>query len=966
ARTEAGRAWNTATLAAARDVTGPDAPIVKQWISQRDSRVRHDHKEANGQIRLLDEQFTVGEARMDFPHDPTAPADQVINCRCVLSVYPETRASTYGSQAAPPSGLSDPRLTAAGAHTGAMIALIPSDEDLARLAIDGGEPADEMHLTIWYLGEADVFPEHERASLIDLIREELADRGLGPVSARIFGVNRWNGNSDEPCWVYAVSDDTSDDRPPASPYLHEVRNVAAYGLRNSELDDEQVPDQHSPWVAHVTATYGDADLAELEDRLGPITFDRLRIAFAGQYTDIPLGSQQQEEEAMPEQQTAADQAVAEPITTRAWSTPGDTAIAFENEETGDGRVFAPGSLYWETDPMPLQYADEMNGGHDGAELCGAINTAARDGNRITASGVLYLNRYAGMDAATLLEDGAPLGVSADLDDVDVEFVDKTLDPEEDGWLFASAHLAHASVLTLEDGSVMLSGSARAEWVASTGGDMTRHGFDLQLVTGPGGTVSAATIRAAFEGSGVLTAAAGDPDDPESGIVVHEEKAGDFLVRITRARLRGATLVAMPAYNRARIVLDPLEETASSSAPVILAASDDVHERVVTYVCTSPTAVGARDVANALGIRMHTARHHLNRAARSGRIFRIAPGQFVPASTLPEGVHDDEETSAAASAPTEPLDLPSEIEASAWRAIQQMPPMPAEWFREPTVEELPDGSGGVHYKDGRVFGFVATMDEPHAGYPGKNLTVRKLAAQGLDFTHFLRAKRQLDDGTTVRVGAMTMNVGHHRDGAECETASCQFDDTRTVGAIITSGLSERGIWFSGAAAPWLSEWDRAVFQACQPSYHLKQGRDGKWQLRAVLTVPVPGHSTPLVAAIHAVAERSQLALAASAAGLLPAPDTLPGQDQDTDPAVSASSTDTATDQPGQRPDTVSGQSVVDATALAAALLTDSFVDRLIDAMALREAERRAEIEALQASLAITPAEITAAATPKEND
>ncbi|MGJ5694332.1 hypothetical protein ACM6RM_14290, partial [Streptomyces pratensis] len=84
---------------------------------------------------------------------------------------------------------------------------------------------------------------------------------------------------------------------------------------------------------------------------------------------------------------------------------------------------------------------------------------------------------------------------------------------------------------------------------------------------------------------------------------------------------------------------------------------------------------------------------------------------------------------------------------------------------------------------------------------------------------------------------------------------------------------RGMWFSGAAAPWLSEWDRAVFQACQPSYHMKQGRGRRWQLRAVLSVPVPGHSSPLLAS--AVAERSNLALAASASGLLNhTPDTAP--------------------------------------------------------------------------------------------
>ena len=1369
ARTEAGRAWNTATLAAARAVTGPAAPIVKQWITRRDDRVRHDHKDANGQIRLLDEQFTVGEARMDAPHDPTAPADQVINCRCILAVYPESSAAAYEVQAPSATPLAKPRETrmaslesqtyhgtpgrpsyrkyhpggrtrsgrtrhsnggwlgsdrfsedehstvlrrytgngytsmnnslrhgtypksevarervrnevsvlsdlinvqepttsettlyrrmehsrlelndgdefhdkgfvstsrredvlpietedgdpnytffkitapkgaqlldvpsvrgvsfgadeqevilppgtkfrvkkvvdrgdsskptyyelevtnavvtaadagpfyepsaklamgltaaeedgnfqdriswqpddvtidkraksqasaavtaAAGEHTGAMIALVPSDEDLARLAIDGGEPADQLHLTMWFLGKADVFPDHERASLIDLMREELTARQLGPVSARTFGVNRWNGNGDEPCWVWAVSDDTSDDRPADSPYLHELRDVAAYGLRNSELDEHQVPDQHSPWVAHITAAYGDGDLlAELEGRLGAVTFDRVRIAFADEYTDIPLGPQQ-EEDPMPAQLAQADQVVAEPITTRAWSTPGDTGLAFEDEETGDGRVFAPGSLYWDRDPMPLQYADEMGMGHAGAELCGAINTVMRDGNRITSAGVLYLNRYAGLDAVMLLEQEAPLGVSVDLDDVDIEFVDKTMDPEEDGWLFASAHLASASVLRLDDYSVMLSGSSRAEWAASSGGHMARNRFDLQLITGPGGVVNANTIRTAFARSGVLTAAAGDPDNPDEGVVIQSEKAGDFLIRITRARLRGATLVAMPAYNRARIVLDPVEETASSSAPAVLTAASDAHERVVTYVCTSPVAVGAREVATALDISMESARGHLGRAAKNGRIVRLAPGQYVGPSTLPEGevtaamsgnlelpVHDDREaawdgdearsrvldwaTDEQGNANADKLgsaflwrdpdadpatvgayklgyadvfdndgtprleivangvyaaaavlqgamggvDVPEDemdglrsrvedlygrlataydddsitppwtdeeeiaaailegLEASAWRAMQDMPPMPAEWFKEPTAEELPPGSGGVYYKDGRVCGWVAQAGVPHAGYPGKKLTIEKLAREGLDFSHFLRTQFRLDDGSEVRVGAMTMNVGHHRDGAQCENAACQFDNSGTVGAIVTVGMNAGGMWFSGAGAPWLSDWDKAVFRACQPSYHLRPRKGGGWELRAVLDVPVPGHSSPLVAA---VIERSNLALAASAAGLTPLPDTESGHDPDAVWTASASSADTAPDLPGQppgvesgqRPDSVSGQSAArDVDELVAALTSGPVIDRLLDAIALREAERRAEIEAMAASLAATPQEITASAAPKGN-
>ncbi|WP_399879968.1 phage minor head protein [Streptomyces sp. BBFR51] len=70
ARTEAGWAWNTATLGAARDATGQPAPIVKQWITRRDDRVREDHADVNGTIRLLDEQFTAGGFKMDAPPRP--------------------------------------------------------------------------------------------------------------------------------------------------------------------------------------------------------------------------------------------------------------------------------------------------------------------------------------------------------------------------------------------------------------------------------------------------------------------------------------------------------------------------------------------------------------------------------------------------------------------------------------------------------------------------------------------------------------------------------------------------------------------------------------------------------------------------------------------------------------------------------------------------------------------------------
>jgi 2'-5' RNA ligase len=951
ARTEATRAWNTATLEAGRALEGPDRPLVKQWLTRRDTDVRDAHDAVDGQLRLVDEAFSVAGVAMQAPGDPTAPPELVINCRCVLALAradrtaagepkAPARGDAYESQEPPAGGPTNQApVTAAadGSHLqGGMIALIPTEEDAARLAIEGGEDAAELHLTLWFLGDngAD-WTEDQRRELAAGVRSRVSELG-GPVTARAFGANHWNAGTSSPSWVWAVGDDRDADDD--APTLVQAHDLVTDALEDTH-ERPEIPRQHSPWVPHVCAAYSDAPelLEELEARLGPITFDRIRLAFGGDHIDIPLT----EEEPMTEETAAG-------MPTRAWSTPGDAALAFENQETGDGRVFAPGSLYWDgSGPWPLQYADEMLSGHQGAELAASITSLGRDGDRITGEGVLYLSQRAGAEATMLLEEGAPLGVSVDLDDVDIEFVDRTMSEGEDGVLILAASLASASVLRLDDGGYMITASTAPSWTAA-GGHPARLRHTAQLITGPGGAVTASSVRAAFEGAGVLTAAAGDPDDPETGVVVHAESSGDLLLRITRARLRGATLVAMPAYDRARIVLDPLdeEEAAASAAPApVTAAGGNTQQRVITYVRGCPAPVGAAEVARAVGVSVKTARDHLNRAVKSGHLVRMAPGLYAGASSMPEG---QEVAASLSTEPGESLERPGaphvhaipdevmgELVASAWTAMQDADPMPAAWFREPTPEELPPGSGGVHYAGGRVYGWVAQAGEPHAGYPGRNLTVESLG--DIDMSHFLRARFKLDDGSYVRAGAFTMNVPHSRDGAECDTASCQFDDTRTVAAVVTCGMNERGLWFSGAAAPWLSQWDRTVFTACQPSYHMRQAADGRWQLRAVLSVPVPGHSSPLLAA---AVERSNLALAASAAAA-------PTLDMD-QVLLTAPSAGVLEDPAPATPAPAPADAIT--AALARPELLDNLLDALADRQAQRDADRRAEVERLAASFA----------------
>jgi uncharacterized protein with gpF-like domain len=53
----------------------------KRWLSQRDGRVRDDHAadNAGGWIPISARYPNTG---LLFPHEPGAPADQVVNCRC--------------------------------------------------------------------------------------------------------------------------------------------------------------------------------------------------------------------------------------------------------------------------------------------------------------------------------------------------------------------------------------------------------------------------------------------------------------------------------------------------------------------------------------------------------------------------------------------------------------------------------------------------------------------------------------------------------------------------------------------------------------------------------------------------------------------------------------------------------------------------------------------------------------------
>lgn len=90
ARTEVGLASNNGALEAVKSLQIPN--MFKEWVTANDDRVRDgdhngaDHGAMNGAEVKLDEKFGVPpDSLMEGPGDTAAPADQVINCRCVLT-----------------------------------------------------------------------------------------------------------------------------------------------------------------------------------------------------------------------------------------------------------------------------------------------------------------------------------------------------------------------------------------------------------------------------------------------------------------------------------------------------------------------------------------------------------------------------------------------------------------------------------------------------------------------------------------------------------------------------------------------------------------------------------------------------------------------------------------------------------------------------------------------------------------
>jgi hypothetical protein len=181
--------------------------------------------------------------------------------------------------------------------------------------------------------------------------------------------------------------------------------------------------------------------------------------------------------------------------------------------------------------------------------------------------------------------------------------------------------------------------------------------------------------------------------------------------------------------------------------------------------------------------------------------------------------------------------------------------PADHFANPRLSEPTKLTVTA---DGRVYGHLATWDQPHIGYDGK-LVYPPKSSDGT-YGYFRQSKVMTASGDLVPVGIVTMNTGHAAENLSADAAAAHYDNTGTMVAAVNVGEDAIGIWVAGSMLPDVSPELRTRFSLARVSGDWRQPRPGAGlELIAALSVPNPGFP---VQQPRALLEADRMALAAA--------------------------------------------------------------------------------------------------------
>lgn len=836
ARTEVISASNAGAITRIRAM-GADAPKYKQWLATNDRRTRPTHRAANNQVVPLGAKFQVGATSLDYPGDPNGMDEEVINCRCAPiftdSAEPEIVDEDITEEVANlvaasahllAQALVDPRgidHTTGEPHTGSMIALVPAEPEA--LAVRDGEPQEQLHVTLWFLGEADDQPIEFQHRLLQQVRDVAAR--LLPVPGQVFGAAVWNPTGDHPCAVLNVG----------GPGLEDLREAVRLGVEIAALETAaaggdlfEMPDNHTPWAAHMCVGYSDDPVSLLPEALatvGPVLLDTVRLTFGAEVHDFPMGRN------VVVDISSSDSALAQVN----FGDPEDNTE--DNMPFGirRGGIDCPFEVYnKDTD-------ERVEGGCHETREDAVDHQQALQVNVEDADAATYTLRRASDGAFLVNVQGRDLrgagGVVADA-------LDQTLaqrraaagdcppghhkmpngecmpDEEMTDPLAAQPGEHFHAVMHTQNVSTGLRTFSNLSWRTPP------FAYHWQRSSSAHGGLPE-TVQV-----GLVTRVMADPDNPD---VLHAwgplDLGGDV------GREYGRQLVG----GFARWVSIGLDEQPVKETIIWPDDGDEDAEDDFSKLFDQPEQVlidGGR-IGELSGVSV-PAQDDATVEPTPELIALMNGDEDAEAATDPEPA----EAVTAASTTEEPMrptmaDVVQGLTAAAHRIeIPHIPPR--WWFDEPTDVEV---AGALYVTDeGRIYGALAPLGVNHRAYSQAGQR-REVPFGNVDYDRFMGGVAITQEGR-IAAGPVTMDCSHaSMFRTDHEQAPAHYDNACTVVAKIRVGESkERGIvWVAGALEPAVTVDQVSRMLACRLSgdWQTHSDRAGWQELVAALLVPSPG-------------------------------------------------------------------------------------------------------------------------------
>lgn len=732
-------------------------------------------------------------------------------------------------------------------NTGAMVALVPSAGNLERLAASDGEPAEELHCTLLYLGDAvDISDEMFAALMDDVV--SYAEEEPGPIVAEGFNVSLFNPHRDDKDTCVALGLSGS-----MLGAFH--RKLMERIMRRLAESSASIPEQHDPWIPHVTLGYTDDrnKVIEWADRTGDITFDKIRIALGDDVYDVDLmpeyandveysenlGDTPEESENFAVVTAESDDLSAynadggEPMDSEITeeehpvdtSTPGawHGVLVVEGVESGDGRMFAEGSLKMAPLPLPLMWQRQTEEGHKSAVQVGRIDDLWREGNQIWGSGVFDLEGDDGREAYRQVEAKFLRGVSVDVDsvkDADVEMVFPQMsgdDADDMAKLFAQPELT-----VFHNGR--LRGATLVQFPAFVEASISLDGPSVETVVASLGSME---IEAFAEVNGKRVS------------------MGTFKIPVQDSVREEFTAFAPHDTGTTDDAWDADAETGRLPSPMSVETASHV------YAWYDEDMVENGEIVKE---HLKFPHHHVGEDGRPGAANLKACASAIGALHGARGQEPDipEDDRRAVynhlaahmrDADVEPPEFSAHLadcestseELTACGCSDEDAPDPKFFqypgFTGPTALTI----DGMH-----IYGHGALKGTCHTGFSGQCVTMPREGVHD----YFLLGETLCADGSVVATGTITLGTGHAgTDGSVTPMDAIKhYDHTGTVVADVVTGEDEFGLWFSGALRPNLSAVKVRQLRAAKLSGDWRKFGN-KLRLVALLAVNVPGFPVP---------------------------------------------------------------------------------------------------------------------------